>query len=89
MNLPENVRHNRITPIVSLHKFLKDLIEAIENANISSFANDANYITNSVNNLVNYYLKSETYTKAETENLVTDKLDTITQAEFDAIFNDW
>lgn len=47
------------------------------------------FITKSVNDLTNYYLKSETYTKAETENLVTDKLDTITQAEFDAIFNDW
>lgn len=65
MNLPDNVKHGRVTPVVSLRKFLKDFIEAIENANISSFANDANYITNSVNNLVNYYLKSETYTKAE------------------------
>jgi hypothetical protein len=56
---------------------------------LSDFTNDTGFVTNSVNNLVNYYLKSETYTKAETENLVTDKLEAITQAEFDAIFNDW
>lgn len=30
----------------------------------------ANFITNTVNNLVNYYLKSETYTKAEVQQLI-------------------
>lgn len=70
MNLPDNVKHSRITPVVSLRKFLKDFIEAIETANISNFTNDANYITNSVNNLVNYYLRSETYTKAEVAALI-------------------
>ena len=30
----------------------------------------SNFITNSVNNLINYYLKSETYTKTEVNNLI-------------------
>ena len=31
----------------------------------------SNFVTTSVNNLVNYYLKSETYTKAEVESLIS------------------
>lgn len=38
--------------------------------NISSFNNDAGYITKSVDDLVSYYLKSETYTKTEVANLI-------------------
>lgn len=38
--------------------------------NVSAFNNDAGYITKSVNDLVNYYLKSEVYTKAEVANLI-------------------
>ena len=37
---------------------------------VSSFNNDAGYITKSVNDLVNYYLKSETYTKQEVQGLI-------------------
>ena len=36
----------------------------------SDLNNDSGFITNTVNNLVNYYLKSETYTKAEVEALI-------------------
>ena len=41
----------------------------------------ANFITNTVNNLVNYYLKSETYTKAEVQALI----DNIKQFQYEAV----
>ena len=41
----------------------------------------ANFITASVNNLVNYYLKSETYTKAEVQALI----DNIKQFQYEAV----
>lgn len=37
---------------------------------LSAFTNDTGFITNSVNNLTNYYLKSETYTKSEVNTLI-------------------
>lgn len=37
---------------------------------VSDLQNDSNFITNTVNNLINYYLKSETYTKTEVNNLI-------------------
>lgn len=36
----------------------------------SDIQNDSGFITNTVNNLANYYLKSETYTKTEVSNLI-------------------
>jgi hypothetical protein len=36
----------------------------------SDLTNDSGFITNAVNDLVNYYLKSETYTQAEVDNLI-------------------
>lgn len=36
----------------------------------SDLTNDSGFITNAVNNLVNYYLKSETYTKLEVNELI-------------------
>ena len=36
----------------------------------SDLTNDSNFITNAVNNLTNYYLKSETYTKNEVQQLI-------------------
>ena len=36
----------------------------------SDLNNDSGFITNTVNNLTNYYLKSETYTKAEVNTLI-------------------
>lgn len=38
---------------------------------ISDLTNDSEFITNSVNNLVNYYTKSDTYTQTEIDNLVS------------------
>lgn len=40
--------------------------------NISDLINDANFITASVNNLTNYYTKTETYTKAEVDTLISN-----------------
>ena len=37
----------------------------------SDLTNDSEFITNSVNNLVNYYTKSDTYTQTEIDNLVS------------------
>ena len=37
---------------------------------LSAFNNDTNFITNATNSLLNYYLKSETYTKEEVNNLI-------------------
>lgn len=39
--------------------------------NVSAFTNDAGYITKTVNDLVNYYLKSDTYTKTEVQQLIS------------------
>lgn len=36
----------------------------------SDLTNDSGFITNAVNNLVNYYLKTDTYTKTEVNNLI-------------------
>lgn len=37
---------------------------------LSQFTNDSNFITAAVNNLTNYYTKSNTYTKTEVDNLI-------------------
>ena len=37
----------------------------------SELTNNSGFITNTVNNLTNYYLKSETYTKTEVQNLIS------------------
>lgn len=37
---------------------------------LSDFINDESFIDNTVNNLTNYYLKSETYTQTEVNNLI-------------------
>jgi hypothetical protein len=40
-------------------------------SNLSAFSNDAGFIDNTVNNLVNYYKKTETYTQAEVNALIS------------------
>lgn len=42
--------------------------------NVAFFINDAGYITNAVNDLINYYKKSETYSKEQIDAIVTPKL---------------
>lgn len=38
---------------------------------VSDLSNDTGFVTNTVNNLVNYYKKSETYTQAEVDALIS------------------
>lgn len=39
--------------------------------NVSDFNNDSGFVTSTVNNLVNYYKKTETYTQAEVDALIS------------------
>lgn len=38
---------------------------------VSDLSNDSGFVTNTVNNLINYYLKSEVYTKADVDTLIS------------------
>lgn len=42
------------------------------NDNVSTLTNDAWYITNAVNDLTNYYTKTQTYTKAEVDQMISE-----------------
>lgn len=44
---------------------------------VSDLTNDSGFVTQTVNNLTNYYLKSDTYTKTEVDNII-GQLETIT-----------
>lgn len=47
----------------------------------SDLTNDSGFITNTVNNLVNYYLKTETYTKTEVDTLIS----ALTSIDFEVV----
>ena len=51
---------------------------------LSSFTNDEGFIDNTVNNLANYYLKTETYTQTEINNLIGN-IATITISAVDSL----
>lgn len=51
--------------------YLKQIIQYRIPTALSAFTNDTNFITNAVNDLVNYYKKSETYTKSEVNDLIS------------------
>ena len=53
-----------------IKKYFADLKTVAFTGNSSDLNNDAGFITNTVNNLANYYLKSETYTQAEVNALI-------------------
>lgn len=65
-----------INGIISLHKISKtgsyeDLLnKPTIPTKTSDLENDSGFITNTVNDLTNYYLKSETYTQSEVNNLI-------------------
>lgn len=65
-----------INGVVSLHKISKtgsyeDLLnKPTIPTKTSDLENDSGFITNTVNDLTNYYLKSETYTQSEVNNLI-------------------
>lgn len=60
---------------VFIHEGNADLIlskiDGSKSSNLSDYNNDVGFITNATNDLVNYYSKSETYTQAEINNLVS------------------
>lgn len=59
-----------LTPYATTEE-VNQAINAIDiPTNISDLTNDSGFITNTVDNLVNYYKKSETYTQAEVNNLI-------------------
>lgn len=51
---------------------------------LSDLTNDENFINNTVNNLLNYYLKTETYTKTEVDNLI-GQLESVTLEPVDVL----
>ena len=61
---------NYSTIFGKIKKYFADLKTVAFTANTSDLTNDAGFITNTVNNLANYYLKSETYTQAEVNALI-------------------
>lgn len=69
--------------IDGLRHYNEKVIEKINNSvptKISQLTNDSNYITNEVNNLGNYYSKSETYTKTEVDNAIACLVDSAPDA---------
>lgn len=60
---------------VFIHEGNADLIlskiDGSKSSNLSDYNNDVGFVTNATNDLVNYYSKSETYTQAEINNLVS------------------
>ena len=58
------------TPQKGVDYFTEEDVEEIENAVKSEIPDVSDFITKSVNDLINYYLKDETYTKAEVNNLI-------------------
>lgn len=70
-----------ITGEMSLHRISKtgnysDLLDKPNiPANTSDLNNDSGFITKDVNNLTNYYNKTETYTQTQVNNLLADKAD--------------
>lgn len=73
-----------ITGEMVLHKISKtgDYNDLLNKPTIptktSDLTNDSGFIDNSVSNLTNYYLKSETYSQTEINNLLNNKVDKTT-----------
>ena len=61
------------TPIKGIDYFTQEDIASLNiPSKTSDITNDSGFITNTVNDLVNYYLKSETYTKDEVNNIIAN-----------------
>lgn len=61
-----NVQSNWAETSSSSDAFIKN-----KPTKVSDFTNDSGFITNTVDNLTNYYAKSTVYTKAEVDNLIS------------------
>lgn len=61
------------TPVKGVDYFTEADIESLNiPTKVSDLTNDSGFITNTVNNLTNYYLKSETYNKSEVDTLIAN-----------------
>lgn len=61
------------TPVKGVDYFTEADIESLNiPSKVSDLTNDSGFITNTVNNLTNYYLKSETYNKSEVDTLIAN-----------------
>lgn len=69
-----NVDTSRGSVSQQLEQIRADAVEKTP-TKISQLTNDANYITKEVTGLTNYYDKSNTYTKAEVNSLLTSTID--------------
>lgn len=69
-----NYYHSRIKNEFASADDLSDLQDQVDDLDIptstSDLTNDSGFITNAVNDLVNYYTKSDTYTQAEVDSLI-------------------
>lgn len=59
------------TGSISIDGVSTDMYAPTQPTKLSDLSNDSGFITNTVNNLTNYYLKSETYTQAEVDALIS------------------
>lgn len=59
------------TGAISIDGVSTDMYAPTPPVKVSDLTNDSGFITNTVNNLTNYYLKSETYTQAEVDALIS------------------
>jgi hypothetical protein len=75
-NIQAAVSYNGQTNLIQINDDLPFTINYNANKNVltktSELTNDSGFITNAVNNLTNYYLKSETYTKSEVNTLISN-----------------
>lgn len=74
-NTQTSAEWGNITGTLSDQTDLQNALNAKANSGdiptkLSDLNNDAGFITNTVNNLTNYYTKSNTYTKTEVDNLI-------------------
>lgn len=59
------------TGSISIDGVSTDMYAPTQPTKLSDLQNDTNFIDNTVNNLVNYYKKTETYTQAEVDALIS------------------
>ena len=66
-------KQDAISDLATIRSWASAWATAVQpNDNVSTLTNDAWYITNAVNDLTNYYTKTQTYTKAEVDQMISD-----------------
>ena len=59
-----------ITPTNNKDAATKEYVDSVIPTKTSDLTNDSGFVTSTVNNLTNYYTKTDTYTKTEVNNLI-------------------